>query len=291
MKQTAAPRLSDFCGHLLRRAQQWHNALWFGEVGDECTTPQFAVLAVLAEHPGIDQRRLAEFVSLDSSSAADVVVRLTAKGWIIRRRDSADARRNLLALSGSASLTLARLAPISRRVQDTLFAPLPLDAHAEMMSGLACIARIAPDAVASAPLNAPGHFIRVAQQVHTSLWAEEFGDFLTAPQFAALHVLAGSPWISQRQLAGSAGLDPSTAADIVARLVKRGWVVRRRDPADGRGRLLALGDDAGRLPRELWPRVLAVHEALLAPVPASGRALFLDRLARVAYRGAAVDAS
>jgi hypothetical protein len=46
-------------GHLIRRAQQQHQARWAELVGSEITSVQFAVLAKLATDPGTDQNSLA----------------------------------------------------------------------------------------------------------------------------------------------------------------------------------------------------------------------------------------
>jgi DNA-binding MarR family transcriptional regulator len=283
--------LSHICGHLIRRSQQVHNSLWVEEFADDLTSPQYGVLSVLAVRPGIDQGQLGELVSLDKSSTADVVARLAGRMWVSRERDPGDARRNVLALTPAAAIAFRHLVPMSQRVQERVLAPVPDDDRDGFLRSLRAVARF--DAVATAGrspsrpvalrIDVPGHLIRRAQRVHTAYWAEIFDRELTGPQYAAMHVLAQWPDINQRQLGEAAALDKSTAADILDRLERRGWVVRHRDPADGRGKLLALSDEAAVIIDDLAPRVAEVQDALLSPLAPPRRDEFLRILALVAY--------
>jgi DNA-binding MarR family transcriptional regulator len=283
--------LARICGHLIRRSQQVHTTIWIDEFGSELTSPQYAVLAALALQPGIDQRRLGELVSLDKSSAADVVARLEAKMWLKRTRDPEDGRRNLLELSPAALIAVERLEPMARRVQERLVAPVPVEQRANFTDALSAVARLdrmttgREHDLPQPPFDDPGHLIRRAQQMHTAIWAEEFDRELTGPQYAAMQVLSRSPEINQRELGEKAALDKSTAADIVSRLVRRGSIVRHRDPDDGRGWVLHLSDEAHDLTRALAPRVAAVQDRLLEPLDGTARDEFLKSLALVAFVG------
>jgi DNA-binding MarR family transcriptional regulator len=275
--------LSRMCGHLLRRAQQVHNGWWTEEFANDLTSPQYAVLAVLSVRPGIDQSLLGELVSLDKSSVADVVARLAGRMWVSRDRDPGDGRRNVLTLTPAAATAFRYLVPSSRRVQERLLAPVPAGDRDGLLRSLRAVARFDPSEAGS-HIDQPGHLIRRAQRVHTAYWAETFDRELTGPQYAAMHVLAQWPDINQRQLGVAAGLDRSTGADILDRLDRRGWVIRHRDPADGRGKLLALSDEATVIIDDLAPRVAVVQDALLTPLAsAAEREEFLRSLALVAY--------
>jgi DNA-binding MarR family transcriptional regulator len=286
--------LSHVCGHLIRRSQQVHNVLWVEEFANDITSPQYAVLSMLSLRPGIDQGQLGELVSLDKSSAADVVARLAGRMWVSRERDPGDARRNVLMLTPAAAIALRSLAPMAQQVQERVLAPVPAHDRDGFLRSLRAVARFDAAAVAgrsshrpvTLPIDVPGHLIRRAQRVHTAYWARAFDRELTGPQYAAMHVLAQWPDINQRQLGAAAGLDRSTAADILDRLERRGWVVRHRDPADGRGKLLGLSDEAAGIIDDLAPRVAAVQDALLAPLARAEREEFLRLLALVAYAGA-----
>ena len=86
-------------GHLLRKALQAMNQLWDHEVSHTITSPQFAALNALYAQPSIDQRTLGERTSLDRSTMAEVVARLSARGLIITARDSHDGRRKTIRLT------------------------------------------------------------------------------------------------------------------------------------------------------------------------------------------------
>ncbi|WP_136706106.1 MarR family winged helix-turn-helix transcriptional regulator [Agromyces sp. H66] len=276
--------LGAVCGHLLRRAQQVHNALWLHEVGAAPTSPQYAVLAAIAASPGLDQRQVGELASLDTSSTMDVVARLARRGWIARERDPADGRRDMLTTTDGAAAALDGLRPRVRRVQDRLLEPLPPGAREAFVDLLRRVARAEPAHGAGfSPMHIPGHLLRRAQQVHTALFADEFGRELTGPQYAALHVLVEHPAISQRELGDRAGLDRSTAADLVQRLVGRGWILRARDVSDGRRRVLSLTPAARRAADAFAPRVAAVQDRLLEPLDAAERERFLALLVPIAF--------
>src|SRR5437588_291852 len=67
-------------------------------------------------------------------------------------------------------------------------------------------------------LSMPGHLIRRAQQVHTTIWAEVVGTELTSVQFAILFALETTPGLDQRSLGERIAVDPSTLAEICRRL-------------------------------------------------------------------------
>lgn len=279
------------CGHLLRRAQQVHTAIWTESFGADLTSPQYAVLAALAEHPRIDQHRLGQLASLDKSSVADVVARLTDRAWIVRESDPQDARRNVLTLTPGVESTLDRLTTIAQSVQDRLLEIVPMAQRPHLVSGLHQIASLDPrnrPAFVVTPIStlrsdAPGALLRRAQQMHTALWTENFGQAMTGTQFAAVQTLAQYPGISQRDLGERAALDKSTAADIIARLARRGWIARQNDPLDRRLRRLTLTTTGKRTAESTIKTVMQVQERLLEPVPASERERFLEALAVLAY--------
>ena len=63
---------------------------------------------------------------------------------------------------------------------------------------------------------------------------------LTGAQLFVLRELAAEPDVSIRRLSERTMTDPSSASVVVARLVERGLVNRRRDPADGRRSVLSV---------------------------------------------------
>lgn len=98
-------------GHLLRRSLQVMNLLWDQEVSHTVTSPQFAALNALYREPRIDQVTLGQRVSLDRSTAADVVSRLSARGLIRSERDPRDGRRKVISLTPKGLHALHQLIP------------------------------------------------------------------------------------------------------------------------------------------------------------------------------------
>lgn len=120
-------------GHLIRRAQQLHTIVWRELVGDGLTSVQFAILVALAAEPGIDQRTLAERVSLDTSSMAEVCARLLERELVSRERDPSDRRRYVLSLTERGRATLRETAPLVDEVGRRLLEPLPVAERVELM--------------------------------------------------------------------------------------------------------------------------------------------------------------
>lgn len=113
MAKPAAPPVSielhEQPGHLIRRAHQIAVSLFHEGLGREVTPVQYAVLRALQDKPGIDQVTLSQEIALDTSSTADVAVRLEAKGLIAREVLPRGQRSLQLTAEGEALLT--RLVP------------------------------------------------------------------------------------------------------------------------------------------------------------------------------------
>src|SRR5688572_18996569 len=69
---------------LVRRLDQIFSWAVANALADEVTEtpPQYAAVAVLADFPGIDQRRLAALMGLDRTNVGQLVDRLEAKGLV-----------------------------------------------------------------------------------------------------------------------------------------------------------------------------------------------------------------
>lgn len=111
-------------GHLLRRAQQLHLAVWLRDVSSETTSVQFAALTALDQRPGASQRELGRVLDLDRSTIADLVTRMARRGLIERERDKDDRRRNILELTSAGRDELAQLRPRVEAIEPTLTAGL-----------------------------------------------------------------------------------------------------------------------------------------------------------------------
>jgi DNA-binding MarR family transcriptional regulator len=120
-------------GHLLRRAVQVLNLLWNEEVSHSITSPQFAALNALYSEPNLDQRTLGQRVSLDRSTMAEVVSRLSARGLIRSERDSRDGRRKTIALTAKGLRAVRELIPRTHAMTRRLVGPLDQRQREELL--------------------------------------------------------------------------------------------------------------------------------------------------------------
>jgi DNA-binding MarR family transcriptional regulator len=127
------------------------------------------------------------------------------------------------------------------------------------------------------------HLLHRASQRADGLFALHVaGAELTPRQFAVLEAVAGQSGLSQTDIMAATGIDRSSTAELVRRLVTNGCLQRRRTRRDariysvritGRGReMLAIGASATR----------AAEDALLLPVPEKQQQAFLEGLLRIA---------
>ena len=114
----------DEPGHLIRRAQQIGVSMFHSTMGHGVTPIQYCVLRVLQSHPGIDQVTLARFCALDTSTAADLAVRLEERGLVRRMMPMKSRRFRLLHLTPEGTNLLKKLVPrskiLARRLLDAL---------------------------------------------------------------------------------------------------------------------------------------------------------------------------
>lgn len=84
----------------------------------------FSTLLALREGGPASQAALGRRLSIDRSDTAEVVADLERSGLVTRRRDPADLRRNVVALTPAGEEMLDRLAAEVARAQEELLAPL-----------------------------------------------------------------------------------------------------------------------------------------------------------------------
>ncbi len=135
--------LNDQPGHLIRRAHQIAVASFHEHLGRAVTPVQYAMMRVLQDKPGIDQATLAQEVALDTSTTADIALRLETKGWITRAVLARGQRS--LALTPEGSALLATLVDGMQHMQGMLFESLDLQEQQELMRLLRKF--VAPDSL------------------------------------------------------------------------------------------------------------------------------------------------
>jgi len=130
------------------------------------------------------------------------------------------------------------------------------------------------------PLNRSAtHLLHRAGQRAADIFSEESrAGGLTPRQFAVLVAVSEEEGLTQTELVGRTGIDRSTLADIVARLLSRGMIQRRRAKDDGRAYAIKLSAQGAKALREAQPGAAAADTRLLASLPPAKRQDFLDTL-------------
>jgi DNA-binding MarR family transcriptional regulator len=113
-------------GHLIRRLQQIAVAIFMEETADFAITPvQYAALMAVREHPNVDVTRLSALIAFDRSTLGNVVERLEAKAWLVRREGQSDRRIKLLRITAAGRKVLRTIEPAVQRAQQRMLAPIP----------------------------------------------------------------------------------------------------------------------------------------------------------------------
>ncbi|RYF92306.1 MAG: MarR family transcriptional regulator [Caulobacteraceae bacterium] len=124
-----------------------------------------------------------------------------------------------------------------------------------------------------------GHLLHRAAQRALDLYAAEAGPgAVTQRQHAVLAAVAEKEGAAQADLVASTGIDRSTLADMVARMIDKGLLARERSAQDARANAVRL-TDAGRGALEaIGPKTLAADAALMALLPKGKREALLEAL-------------
>src|ERR1700744_5576158 len=133
------------------------------------------------------------------------------------------------------------------------------------------------------------HLLHRVLQLALDYHAEASGPAgLTQRQYTVLAAAGASDGVSQSDLVRATGIDRSTLADLVARMISKGLLERERSATDARANTVRLSE-AGRLALSEGGRPAArSDERLLDLLPAKKRESFLKTLATLA---AAADAT
>ncbi len=127
--------------------------------------------------------------------------------------------------------------------------------------------------------RSPSHLLHRALQVALDIYAEEIGpDAVTQRQYAVLSAVAAHEGLTQTDLVRTTGIDRSTLADLVARMIGKSLLARERSASDARANTVRLTEQ-GRAALDLAePRVSAADTRILKLLPSRKRDAFLDVL-------------
>jgi MarR family transcriptional regulator for hemolysin len=89
--------------------------------GLNVTRSQWAMIAVVARHPGETQRMIAEALEMSEASAGRLIDRLCADGLLERRDRDDDRRARAVYLTDKAEPLLAKLADVAKDAEERMF--------------------------------------------------------------------------------------------------------------------------------------------------------------------------
>jgi DNA-binding MarR family transcriptional regulator len=131
--------------------------------------------------------------------------------------------------------------------------------------------------------EAPSHLIRRCQQFYGDLYAREAGSRdLTKQQFTLLCALEHNEGASQTTLVEITGIDRSTLAEMVRRMLERGLLSRERTEEDQRANAIAISPSGRKALRSARNAADRAERALLDALPALERQKFVKSLSQIA---------
>lgn len=140
--------------------------------------------------------------------------------------------------------------------------------------------------------RSPIHLLHRAGQCAGDVFnAEINAEDLTPRQFAVLATVSANEGVSQTGLVERTGIDRSTLADIVRRMLKKGLLQRRRTKEDARAYAVKLTEEGRRVLRSVDPLARRVDERILESLPPKQREQFLDDLSAIVEKLSQMQAS
>ena len=124
------------------------------------------------------------------------------------------------------------------------------------------------------------HLLHRAGQCVADIFQAEISD-LTPRQLAVLMTVAEDEGASQTKLVNATGVDRSTMADIVKRLVRKRLLQRRRTREDARAYAVKLTDEGRRVLSVARPALGRVDERVIGALPGKQREAFLTALVSI----------
>ena len=132
--------------------------------------------------------------------------------------------------------------------------------------------------------ESPSHLLHRVLQIALDIYNAEAGEgALSQRQYAVLKALQGSEGLSQTDLVKVTGIDRSTLADLVSRMLTKELVARERSATDARANLVQIAEAGKAALTEMEPRVLAADEKILALLSPPKRDSFVKLLRKLTH--------
>ncbi|MBR2535030.1 MAG: MarR family transcriptional regulator [Hyphomicrobium sp.] len=127
--------------------------------------------------------------------------------------------------------------------------------------------------------KSPLHLLHRAGQCAAEIFQMELGSGdITPRQFAVLVTVSQNEGLSQTHLVERTGIDRSTLADVVRRMLKKGLLQRRRTREDARAYAVKLTDEGWRVLKSVDPLARKVDDKILSSLPSAQRDKLLQDL-------------
>jgi DNA-binding MarR family transcriptional regulator len=134
--------------------------------------------------------------------------------------------------------------------------------------------------------RSPSHLLHRVLQLALDLYAEEAGPTaISQRQYAVLRAVADDEGVSQTGLVRATGIDRSTLADMVARMIGKGLLVRERSSADARANIVRTTEAGREALAAVAPKVAAADQRVLDLLGSKKRDAFVTGLRRLARAG------
>jgi DNA-binding MarR family transcriptional regulator len=130
------------------------------------------------------------------------------------------------------------------------------------------------------------HLLHRASQRASEIFAVETRDFdLTARQYAVIATIARHEGLSQTDLVRMTGIDRSTLADVVQRLLRRGIIERERTTRDGRTYAVTLSEQGRTLLQSIRPTARRADRHVLSALSDEDAKALVNALAQLIGKG------
>lgn len=128
----------------------------------------------------------------------------------------------------------------------------------------------------------PGFLIRRLHQIHLHLFNEETREYNISPvQYSLLTVLDEHGEVDQNTLALKLGLERTSVAEVIPRLVARGLLSRRQNETDKRFKLVKLTEQGKSLLDEMRDAVERAHDRTINPVSPEQQQLLMEIMTKL----------
>jgi DNA-binding MarR family transcriptional regulator len=140
--------------------------------------------------------------------------------------------------------------------------------------------------------QAPSHLLRRCVQYANDLFSQEAGSSdLTKQQYTVLAAVEQNEGMSQTELVNITGIDRSTLAEMIRRMIEKGLLDRERTETDQRANAVRIGPGGRRALRSARSASDRVERALLSGLSSADRVKFIRMLTTVVSQAETSDPS